>query len=597
MLRSTPESRREILPWRDHASGRVIVADARVDNRSKLERILAGELRRLRPMLPHEEIPDSAFILAAFLRWGQACVEHIEGDFAFAIWDPAEKTLFCARDRMGAKSLCYVEKPGYFAFATGSEVLLGLPGVSRAPNEQRIASIFVPLLECRGDERSWLADVRALMPGHLLVFSPGGLMTRRRYWRPAVGEPNVYESEAQCIEHFAEIFGRSVQQRTRTIGSLAIMMSGGLDSAGIVSMVRRQQAHQTNRLAQVYSTIADKNCGAQESKAIMSMADAQGLSPCYLRVPSFEGPVQLEDLLDAAWTQAHPVQNMLLLPAMMFRAASSRGHRVMLTGACGDIVTQLHPRYAAEFLRTGQVLRGWKECRAASRNNVYLRHLSILDLLKQNLWCAYAPRRFRERRLRSQRPDFARVLADSLLRREFVEKLQLEERLRDQFEQDEASAIMDSPATTAGSRVDHILSAMSGYGGVAQRYGVESRDPWAAWEVADFFLRVPLKWQVRSGWSKYLVRVWLSRDLPSEVTWRTDKQHFGWRFIEKVMSVSAEQIENAMSTQLDVITDIVDASRARSLHERWKTVGGSAEREAMFELLTLIYWIRRTMSL
>ncbi|NND58418.1 MAG: asparagine synthetase B, partial [Xanthomonadales bacterium] len=99
MLRSTPESADEKLPWQDTESGLVITADARIDNREEL----LGKLSGLNSLLP-----DSQLILEAFKLWGEACVDHLLGDYAFAIWDLRNRRLFCVRDRMGGGSFCYV---------------------------------------------------------------------------------------------------------------------------------------------------------------------------------------------------------------------------------------------------------------------------------------------------------------------------------------------------------------------------------------------------------------------------------------------------------------------------------------------------------
>ena len=69
-------------------------ADARIDYRDELRAKLGAG---------HESLDDAGLILHAYLRWGEACLEHLIGDFAFAIWDPRERKLFCARDRFGLR--------------------------------------------------------------------------------------------------------------------------------------------------------------------------------------------------------------------------------------------------------------------------------------------------------------------------------------------------------------------------------------------------------------------------------------------------------------------------------------------------------------
>jgi asparagine synthase (glutamine-hydrolysing) len=79
----------------DEAAGLVLASDARIDNREELLSILGLGFHN------DENVADSALILAAFKRWGQRTPEHLVGDFAFAIWDIREQTIFCARDALG----------------------------------------------------------------------------------------------------------------------------------------------------------------------------------------------------------------------------------------------------------------------------------------------------------------------------------------------------------------------------------------------------------------------------------------------------------------------------------------------------------------
>ncbi len=92
MLWTTPESLLEKLPLVNQSGDLAITADARIDNRDELIAALAFNDR------PSEKITDSQLILAAYEKWGDRCLEHLLGDFAFAIWDGRNQIVFCARD-------------------------------------------------------------------------------------------------------------------------------------------------------------------------------------------------------------------------------------------------------------------------------------------------------------------------------------------------------------------------------------------------------------------------------------------------------------------------------------------------------------------
>jgi asparagine synthase (glutamine-hydrolysing) len=98
LLATTPEALVERLPLTDEASACTITADARLDNREELFATLGidGDARA---------IGDGELILRAYVRWGDECPAKLLGDFAFAIWDPRNQTIFCARDHMGMRQL------------------------------------------------------------------------------------------------------------------------------------------------------------------------------------------------------------------------------------------------------------------------------------------------------------------------------------------------------------------------------------------------------------------------------------------------------------------------------------------------------------
>ena len=133
MLWTTPESLHERLPFVNRTGDIAITADARIDNRDELFRML--------PMTGDSsgKVSDSQLILAAYENWGERCLEHLLGDFAFAVWDSRTQTLFCARDHFGVKPLYYYSSSKAFVFATEIKALLCLPEVPRQLDEMKVA--------------------------------------------------------------------------------------------------------------------------------------------------------------------------------------------------------------------------------------------------------------------------------------------------------------------------------------------------------------------------------------------------------------------------------------------------------------------------
>ncbi len=124
LLRTTFESEHEQQPC--SLDGQVwITADARIDDRANLIDKLAAHGREA-----SLDVPDVELILHAYHVWGEKCVEHLLGDFAFAIWDGRERRLFCARDHFGVKPFFYAVVGGCFVFSNTLNCVRLHPGVS-----------------------------------------------------------------------------------------------------------------------------------------------------------------------------------------------------------------------------------------------------------------------------------------------------------------------------------------------------------------------------------------------------------------------------------------------------------------------------------
>ena len=168
-LWTTPESRGEPQPLASAACN-VIVADARLDNRRDLLAALglSGSAAG--------EIGDSELILRAYERWGEACATKLIGDFAFAIWDSQNQSLFCARDHVGVKPFYYHQSSSAFLFASEIKALLTSPIVPYRLNPSRVADYLVGLFDDQAI--TFYRDVYRLPAGHTLTVTRSGTRIR-----------------------------------------------------------------------------------------------------------------------------------------------------------------------------------------------------------------------------------------------------------------------------------------------------------------------------------------------------------------------------------------------------------------------------------
>lgn len=591
LLRTTPESLGETQPLHSEDGTLVLVMDGRLDNREELLRIL-----RHQGIEPRTRT-DAELVLGAYRLWGEDSPKHLLGDFAYAVWDARRQSLFCARDHIGARPFYYVSNPQIFAFASEDEALFGLPGVSGLDNEELIARLLVPSFLSFNSQPSWCRDIWKLMPGQSVTVSADGTSRIETYWRLEVGEEDVYASDSECEEAFLAVFGEAVRCRLRINGHPAAMMSGGMDSAAIAAMVRRLLPEMPGKRFHTYSAIADDPASCVESRCIQSLTSGADTDAHFVSVPSFQGMTSVDDLVELAWSKAHPCDNSILLPMAMCQAASRQGDRVLLHGVSGDLTMHTPLRYPAYLLRAGQWREAWEECKAASQNHTYLRQYSPTSLLLRNFWTAYAPDRIKTIAQWLRSGDSP--LAQSAINPQFAARLQLADRLHSQQAEGRRYArdtIQQEHARALSSLSYGLALGLTGYERMAGRYGVELRDPWADRRLVEFFLRLPLKHKVRGGWTKHLARTAFAPDLDEEVRWRLGKEHLGWQFVVRVMDETDGRVSLTLEQGLDLLGSYVDGDIVRARHKKYQADKGSADRRFVYDMATLMLWRCRLSS-
>lgn len=240
LLFNSPESVYEHLPRWVEEAGLAFTAEARIDNRDELCDRLA---------VPHADrptTPDSELMLRAYLHWGEACPDHLLGDWSMAVWHPEERKLFLARDHHGNTGLFYWQHAGGIAFASAPEALYAM-GAPKRLNELYLAQLLVSWFAYHGPQTIHL-DIQRLPPAHAMVVTPQGTCSWR-YWRledtPELHLPSL-EDYAQGL---LEVYDEAVRCRLRSYRPVGVTLSGGLDSGSVTALAGRALGRQGRRLA------------------------------------------------------------------------------------------------------------------------------------------------------------------------------------------------------------------------------------------------------------------------------------------------------------------------------------------------------------
>lgn len=179
---------------------------------------------------------DTEVILASYSQWGEKCLDHFRGMFAFAVWDENERRLFAARDLFGEKPLYYAFTPDHglvLASEIRAIIASGMvePKVDLNAVDAYLAIGYIP------PNRTIYSNVFTLPPGHYLELKQSNLKVVR-YWRPIFKTQPITLIEAE--EKLRGLLRQAVNRQMVADVPVGAFLSGGLDSSTIVALMQMQ---------------------------------------------------------------------------------------------------------------------------------------------------------------------------------------------------------------------------------------------------------------------------------------------------------------------------------------------------------------------
>lgn len=201
---------------------------------------------------------DTEVILHQYQKDGPACVNKLNGMFAFAIWNSQTKTLFIARDRMGVKPLYYYWNGKEFLFASEIKAILATGIPTRQLNQQALWD-YLSFRYVPQPETIW-QNIHKLPPGHHLTISLDQPHPHiQRYWDIPFHDGHNTKSEKKLLSEFEELFIDSVRLRLISDVPVGILLSGGLDSSAVSAAVAELHNSQLNSYSVAFSDSPDIN--------------------------------------------------------------------------------------------------------------------------------------------------------------------------------------------------------------------------------------------------------------------------------------------------------------------------------------------------
>ncbi len=227
---NTARSRLEPVPFHHGPSDTTAASWARLDNRDELAKKLdidSAELARC---------CDTELILQSYLKWGEACVDHLIGDFVFVIHDRRNSRVFCGRDQMGVRPLYYFSSDNLFVCATSLAAFRHLKGVTLEIDSQWVAEYLVQL--SMSFDRTPYSGIKKLPPAHSLTVTAERTELRQYFQLSAEPELKLKDSREYVIA-YREQLEEAIRCRLDSDYPIGSELSGGIDSSTITAFAAR----------------------------------------------------------------------------------------------------------------------------------------------------------------------------------------------------------------------------------------------------------------------------------------------------------------------------------------------------------------------
>ena len=427
---------------------------------------------------------DTEVLLKAYIRWGEDCVEHLNGIFAFAIYEHHARRLFIARDRMGVKPFFYALRRGAFLFASELKGLLAHPWVEPEADRDSILELILT-----GPGRTpgcgVFRGIRELKPGERGYFDQTGLHINR-YWKLQAREHR--DSLPTTVETVRELVSDAIRRQLVSDVPIGAFLSGGLDSGLICSLANdymRQQGRQLETFSVDYKDNRKyfqpgKFQPNTDSDFMFRLKDWLGCRHTLVVLDTEELADALYDAVDA---RDLPGMSDVDSSLLLFCKKIKEKVTVALSGECADEIFGGYPWYRDKTIREAEGFP-WSQSisyRAGFLREEYARGLDAREYVMA--------------RYRSTLEDTDLLPGEDPTNRRMREMMRLN---TDWFMQ------------TLLDRKDRM----------SMHSALEVRVPFCDHRIAEYLYSVPWEWKDYRHYEKGLLRSAMEGVLPEEILWR-----------------------------------------------------------------------------
>ena len=465
---------------------------------------------------------DTEVLLHAYEEYGPKCLEKLNGQFAFAVWDARDRSLFLARDRLGVRPVFYAVRGGDLIFGSEIKALLADPRVRAEIDPAILDQVFTfwsPL-----SPRTVFRDILELPPGHYLQ-AREGKTTIKSYWELNFDPAKLHPAKStdEYLEEFSALLVDAAKIRLRADVPVGAYLSGGLDSSTIASVIRNFTSNKLDTFSIAFSDVHFDESAFQRQMATFLGTQHQVVYATHADIARV--------FPEVIWHTEVPL--MRTAPAPMFllsKLVRDTGFKVVLTGEGAD---EFLAGY--DIFKEAKIRRFWAREPDSKFRHVLLKRLypDIADLSKNNT--SFLAAFFRENLSEVDRPDYSHAVRWRNNRRAcrfFSQEVkQAASQNLDQLVAEQLHPGFKDWEPLARAQFLEIKIFLSQYllssqgDRMAMANAVEGRYPFLDYRMVDFCNRLPAKLKLRGLTEKYLLKKLGRKWLPKEI-WQRPKRPY-----------------------------------------------------------------------
>lgn len=472
---------------------------------------------------------DTEVLLASYMEWGEGCVAHLNGIFAFAVWEQQNEKLFMARDRLGVKPLFYKEWNGVLLFSSELKAILAHPNVKAEIDTEGLKEVF-GLGPSKTPGHGILRGIKELRPAHVLTYTRDGLKIWR-YWN--VESRKHLHSVEETVEQVKFLVKDAVERQLVADVPVCTFLSGGIDSSALSAIASDYFKREGRGTLHTYSIDYERNSEYFKESMFQPSEDRPWIQKMQQHIDSIHHSAIInneqlaERLKDAVLMKDLPGMADVDSSLLWFCEQIKQDFTVALSGECADEIFGGYPWFYKEEL----LARGGFP------------------------W------------MRSQKER------EQLLLPEWQKKLDLQGYVKERYDETVAETPQLDGETPLKARrremfylnmIWFMQTLLDRKDRMSMGASLEVRVPFADHRLVEYAWNIPWEMKMLNGREKGILRKSLEGILPNEVLYRR-KSPYPKTYHPKYMNLVKNMLTNILNTKTSPILQIVSKQKVQDI--------------------------------